>query len=98
VRTCPHPPRSGAPHHIHQALKAHHIFHKDVDYVVKDLETVDDQGRVALQPQGTVLDEFAGRMMRGRRWSDGLHEAVEAKEGLKIARENQTLATITLQN
>jgi preprotein translocase subunit SecA len=85
-------------HHIHQALKAHHIFHKDVDYVVKDLETVDDQGRASLQPQVIIVDEFTGRMMPGRRWSDGLHEAVEAKEGLKIARENQTLATITLQN
>jgi preprotein translocase subunit SecA len=85
-------------HHIHQALKAHHIFHKDVDYVVKDLETVDDQGRAVLQPQVIIVDEFTGRMMPGRRWSDGLHEAVEAKEGLKIARENQTLATITLQN
>jgi preprotein translocase subunit SecA len=85
-------------HHIHQALKAHHIFHKDVDYVVKDLETVDDHGRAALQPQVVIVDEFTGRMMPGRRWSDGLHEAVEAKEGLKIARENQTLATITLQN
>ncbi|HUP38083.1 MAG TPA: preprotein translocase subunit SecA [Candidatus Limnocylindria bacterium] len=85
-------------HHIHQALKAHHIFHKDVDYVVKDLETVDDQGRLVLQPQVVIVDEFTGRMMPGRRWSDGLHEAVEAKEGLKIARENQTLATITLQN
>src|SRR5712671_4941575 len=85
-------------HHIHQALKAHHIFHKDVDYVVKDLETVDDQGRASLQPQVVIVDEFTGRMMPGRRWSDGLHEAVEAKEGLKIARENQTLATITLQN
>jgi preprotein translocase subunit SecA len=85
-------------HHIHQALKAHHIFHKDVDYVVKDLETVDDQGRMVLQPQVVIVDEFTGRMMPGRRWSDGLHEAVEAKEGLKIARENQTLATITLQN
>src|SRR5689334_439403 len=85
-------------HHIHQALKAHHIFHKDVDYVVKDLETVDDQGRAVLQAQVIIVDEFTGRMMPGRRWSDGLHEAVEAKEGLKIARENQTLATITLQN
>jgi preprotein translocase subunit SecA len=85
-------------HHIHQALKAHHIFHKDVDYVVKDLETVDDSGRAVLQPQVIIVDEFTGRMMPGRRWSDGLHEAVEAKEGLKIARENQTLATITLQN
>ncbi|HEY7253320.1 MAG TPA: preprotein translocase subunit SecA [Methylomirabilota bacterium] len=85
-------------HHIHQALKAHHIFHKDVDYVVKDLETVDDQGRAVMQAQVIIVDEFTGRMMPGRRWSDGLHEAVEAKEGLKIARENQTLATITLQN
>ena len=85
-------------HHINQALKAHHIFHKDVDYVVKDLETVDDQGRLVVQPQVIIVDEFTGRMMPGRRWSDGLHEAVEAKEGLKIARENQTLATITLQN
>jgi len=85
-------------HHINQALKAHHIFHKDVDYVVKDLETVDDHGRAVLQPQVVIVDEFTGRMMPGRRWSDGLHEAVEAKEGLKIARENQTLATITLQN
>ena len=85
-------------HHVHQALKAHHIFHKDVDYVVKDLETVDDQGRVVMQAQVIIVDEFTGRMMPGRRWSDGLHEAVEAKEGLKIARENQTLATITLQN
>ena len=85
-------------HHIHQALKAHHIFHKDVDYVVKEMETVDDQGRAVMQPQVIIVDEFTGRMMPGRRWSDGLHEAVEAKEGLKIARENQTLATITLQN
>jgi preprotein translocase subunit SecA len=85
-------------HHINQALKAHHIFHRDVDYVVKDLETVDDHGRAVLQPQVVIVDEFTGRMMPGRRWSDGLHEAVEAKEGLKIARENQTLATITLQN
>src|SRR5215813_3640624 len=85
-------------HLVHQALKAHHIFHKDVDYVVKDLETVDDSGRAVLQAQVIIVDEFTGRMMPGRRWSDGLHEAVEAKEGLKIARENQTLATITLQN
>jgi preprotein translocase subunit SecA len=85
-------------HHIHQALKAHHIFHKDVDYVVKDLETIDEQGRAVMQPQVIIVDEFTGRMMPGRRWSDGLHEAVEAKEGLKIARENQTLATVTLQN
>ena len=85
-------------HHVHQALKAHQLFQKDVDYVVKDMETVDDSGRMVVQPQVIIVDEFTGRMMPGRRWSDGLHEAVEAKEGIKIARENQTLATITLQN
>ncbi len=72
-------------HHINQALKAHTLFKRDVDYVVKD-------GKVI------IVDEFTGRLMPGRRWSDGLHQAVEAKEGLKIERENQTLATITLQN
>src|SRR5712692_6596856 len=85
-------------HLVHQALKAHHIFSKDVDYVVKEMETVDDAGRAVVQPQVIIVDEFTGRLMPGRRWSDGLHEAVEAKEGIKIARENQTLATITLQN
>jgi preprotein translocase subunit SecA len=85
-------------HLVHQALKAHHIFRKDVDYVVKDMETADDFGRPVVQPQVIIVDEFTGRLMPGRRWSDGLHEAVEAKEGIKIARENQTLATITLQN
>ncbi len=85
-------------HHVHQALKAHHLFQKDVDYVVKEIEAIDDDGRVAVQPQVVIVDEFTGRMMPGRRWSDGLHEAVEAKEGIKIAKENQTLATITLQN
>jgi preprotein translocase subunit SecA len=85
-------------HHVHQALKAHHLFTKDVDYVVKDMEAADDAGRVVVQPQVIIVDEFTGRLMPGRRWSDGLHEAVEAKEGIKIARENQTLATITLQN
>src|SRR6266542_3178554 len=85
-------------HHVHQALKAHHLFQKDVDYVVKEIEAVDDDGRVAGQPQVVIVDEFTGRMMPGRRWSDGLHEAVEEKEGIKIAKENQTLATITLQN
>ncbi len=86
-------------HLVHQALKAHHIFAKDVDYVVKDMETVDDAtGRPVVQPQVIIVDEFTGRMMPGRRWSDGLHEAVEAKEGIRIAKENQTLATITLQN
>lgn len=72
-------------HHILQAIKAHDLFEKDVDYVVKD-------GKVL------IVDEFTGRLMPGRRWSDGLHQAVEAKERLRIEKENQTLATITLQN
>ncbi|OGX20107.1 MAG: preprotein translocase subunit SecA, partial [Omnitrophica WOR_2 bacterium GWC2_45_7] len=72
-------------HHILQALKAREFFARDVDYVVRDGEVI-------------IVDEFTGRMMPGRRWSDGLHQAVEAKEGIKIERENQTLATITLQN
>jgi preprotein translocase subunit SecA len=72
-------------HIINQALKAHSLFKKDVDYVVKDGQVI-------------IVDEFTGRMMEGRRWSDGLHQAVEAKEGVPIARENQTLATITFQN
>ena len=72
-------------HHIIQALRAHNLYKKDVDYVVKDGQVI-------------IVDEFTGRMMPGRRWSDGLHQAVEAKEGLKIERENQTLATITFQN
>jgi len=71
--------------HVHSALKAHLLFTKDKDYVVKD-------GAI------TIVDEFTGRMMPGRRWSDGLHQAVEAKEGVKIERENQTLASITFQN
>ncbi len=72
-------------HHVQQALKAHVLFLRDRDYVVKDDEVI-------------IVDEFTGRMMPGRRWSDGLHQAVEAKEGVKIQRENQTLATITFQN
>ena len=72
-------------HHVLQALKAHVLFKKDVDYVVKDGEVL-------------IVDEFTGRLMPGRRWSDGLHQAVEAKEGVKIESENQTLATITFQN
>src|SRR2546423_1402684 len=72
-------------HHVQQALKAHTMFHRDKDYVVKDDEVI-------------IVDEFTGRLMPGRRWSDGLHQAVEAKEGVKIERENQTLATITFQN
>ena len=72
-------------HHIHQALRAHAIFKLDVDYMIKDGQVV-------------IVDEFTGRLMPGRRWSDGLHQAVEAKEKVKIERENQTLATITFQN
>jgi preprotein translocase subunit SecA len=72
-------------HHISQALKAHNLFHRDVEYVVKDGEII-------------IVDEFTGRLMPGRRWSEGLHQAVEAKESLRIAEENQTLATITFQN
>ena len=72
-------------HHIIQALRAHNLYKKDVDYVIKEGEVI-------------IVDEFTGRMMPGRRWSDGLHQAVEAKENLKIERENQTLATITFQN
>jgi preprotein translocase subunit SecA len=72
-------------HHVQQALKAHVLFLRDKDYVVKDDEII-------------IVDEFTGRLMPGRRWSDGLHQAVEAKEGVKIQRENQTLATITFQN
>ena len=72
-------------HHVQQGLKAHVMFHRDKDYVVKDDQVV-------------IVDEFTGRLMPGRRWSDGLHQAVEAKENVKIERENQTLATITFQN
>ncbi len=72
-------------HHVYQGLRAHTLFKRDVDYVVKDGEVI-------------IVDEFTGRQMPGRRWSDGLHQAVEAKEGVKIERENQTLATITFQN
>jgi preprotein translocase subunit SecA len=72
-------------HHVETAIKAHHLYRRDVEYVVKDGEVI-------------IVDEFTGRMMPGRRWSDGLHQSVEAKEGVKIERENQTLATITFQN
>ncbi len=72
-------------HHITQAIRAHYLFKRDVHYVVKDGEIV-------------IVDEFTGRLMPGRRWSDGLHQAIEAKEHLKIKEENQTLATITFQN
>ncbi len=72
-------------HHLLQALKAKELFHRDTDYVVKDSEIV-------------IVDEFTGRLMQGRRWSDGLHQAIEAKEGVKIQDETQTLASITFQN
>lgn len=72
-------------HHIYQALKAHHLYKLDVEYMIVDGEVV-------------IVDEFTGRLMQGRRWSDGLHQAVEAKEGVEVRSENQTLATITFQN
>ena len=72
-------------HHVETAIKAHALYRKDVEYVIKEGEVI-------------IVDEFTGRMMPGRRWSDGLHQAIEAKEGVKIERENQTLATITFQN
>ena len=72
-------------HHVNQGLRAHTLFRRDVDYMIQD-------GKVK------IIDEFTGRVLDGRRWSDGLHQAVEAKEGVKIENENQTLATITYQN
>ncbi len=72
-------------HHLNAALRAHALFHRDVDYIVKDDEIV-------------IVDEFTGRTMPGRRWSEGLHQAIEAKEGVRIQSENQTLASITFQN
>ncbi|MBR6401958.1 MAG: preprotein translocase subunit SecA, partial [Eubacterium sp.] len=72
-------------YHIQQALKANYIFKKDNDYVVNDGEVI-------------IVDEFTGRLMIGRRYSDGLHQAIEAKEGVKIRNENKTYATITFQN
>ena len=72
-------------HHVETAIKAHALYRRDVEYVVKDGEVL-------------IVDEFTGRLMPGRRWSDGLHQAIEAKEGVKIERENQTLATVTFQN
>ncbi len=73
------------PHHIEQAIRAHNLWKRDVDYVVKQGEII-------------IVDEFTGRLMQGRRWSDGLHQAIEAKEQLKIKEEDQTLATVTYQN
>jgi preprotein translocase subunit SecA len=72
-------------HHVYQALKAHHLYRRDVEYMIKDGEIV-------------IVDEFTGRLMPGRRWSDGLHQAIEAKEKVEVKNENQTLATITFQN
>ena len=80
-----HPANMPLLHHTNQSLRAHALFKRDVDYMVKDGEVV-------------IVDEFTGRLMPGRRWSDGLHQAVEAKEKVKIERENQTLATVTFQN
>ncbi|TAN22118.1 MAG: preprotein translocase subunit SecA [Acidobacteria bacterium] len=82
-------------HHVYQALRAHTLYKRDVDYVVKE-DKNDENGQI--EKQVIIVDEFTGRLMPGRRWSDGLHQAVEAKEGVKIQRENQTLATITFQN
>ena len=72
-------------HHLNQSLKAHALFKKDVDYIVKDGQVI-------------IVDEFTGRLMPGRRYSDGLHQALEAKEGVRVENENQTLASITFQN
>ena len=72
-------------HHLNAALRAHHLYKRDVEYIVRDRQIV-------------IVDEFTGRMMPGRRWSDGLHQAIEAKEGVTIQQENQTLASITFQN
>ncbi len=72
-------------HHLNAGLRAHSLYHREVDYIVKDNEVV-------------IIDEFTGRMMQGRRWSEGLHQAIEAKEGVPIQNENQTLASITFQN
>lgn len=79
------PANIGLIHHLYAALRAHALYHKDQQYVVQNGEVV-------------IVDEFTGRLMSGRRWSDGLHQAVEAKEGVKIQNENQTLASITFQN
>src|SRR5690606_12572385 len=72
-------------HHLNAAMRAHALFQRDVDCIVRDGEVI-------------IVDEFTGRTLQGRRWSDGLHQAVEAKEGVPVQRENQTLASITFQN
>ncbi|MBL8383717.1 MAG: preprotein translocase subunit SecA [Burkholderiales bacterium] len=79
------PQHIGLMHHLYASLRAHHLYHKDQHYVVQEGEVI-------------IVDEFTGRLMSGRRWSDGLHQAVEAKEGVQIQAENQTLASITFQN
>ena len=79
------PRNSQLVNHLVQALKAQSLYHRDIDYVIQDGEV-------------KIVDEFTGRIMEGRRWSEGLHQAVEAKEGVRIQEEHQTLATITLQN
>jgi preprotein translocase subunit SecA len=79
------PANIGLMHHLYAALRAHHLYHRDQHYVIQNGEVV-------------IVDEFTGRLMVGRRWSDGLHQAVEAKEGVEIQAENQTLASITFQN
>jgi preprotein translocase subunit SecA len=79
------PANIGLMHHLYAALRAHHLYHRDQHYVIQNGEVV-------------IVDEFTGRLMAGRRWSDGLHQAVEAKEGVEIQAENQTLASITFQN
>ncbi len=80
-----HPANIGLVHHVNSALRAHVLFQKDIDYIVSNNEIV-------------IVDEFTGRTMQGRRWSDGLHQAIEAKEGVHIQQENQTVASITFQN
>jgi preprotein translocase SecA subunit len=85
IRNLYDPAEIGTLHHVTQALRAYALYRRDVDYVVKEGEVI-------------IVDEFTGRLMPGRRWSDGLHQAVEAKENVRIREENQTLATITIQN
>lgn len=72
-------------HHVNQAIRAHHLYRLDVEYMIKDGEII-------------IVDEFTGRLMPGRRWSDGLHQAIEAKEKVDVKNENQTLASVTFQN
>ena len=85
-------------HHLDQALKANIMFKRDTDYIVKFEKKMQPDGTMGEEGKVVIIDEFTGRMMDGRRWSNGLHQAVEAKEGVKIEPENQTLASITFQN